>query len=178
MGLRAFWYTLAVKSVRAIHELVDSVARDLGARLAEGVVPRGDRTEARRMMMEAWSIVSAKGREAGPVSRLLELVRRMDAVVARCGSPVSRKPFVPASLRFPWPIRVRTVSDGPLPRAIERFERATGILARRIDFMVEHAMQAAGRSPKPGRAADPSAPPPGAGGGIEHELVWGETEGR
>ena len=167
-----------MKSHRAIRELVDTVARELGGRMAEGAVPRGDRAEARQMLMEAWTLASVGGRETGPVGRMRELVRRMDAVVARCGSSVPARPFVPVSLRFPWPIRVRTASDGPLPRALERFERATGILARRIDFMVEHAMQAAGQSPKPVRPASPSAPPPGAGGGFEHELVWGETEGR
>lgn len=165
-------YTGAVTTRTSPFTLLDAVAKELSALLESGRLPRTARTDARRLLTESWLLLEGpRGPDRAPDADAL--ARRLDALVARHGTPTGAPaPALPHPDRLNVAARVDRPPAAPLRDRLEALEAGVDALARRTRRMVEHAEAAARRTAR--LSGEP--PPPREAGREDLELVWGDDE--
>jgi len=142
-----------------VMELLSRASHDLAGALEDGAVPRSACSMARRMLMDAWLLLSEPRGTDVDERRALRLARSMDGLLAQ---------------RLSVAQNLRTASDGCIVSRIDRMEKSVGDLLRRTRSMVNKAEQSAGISVVPvTRNVDSSGE---QGGKAELELVRGDAQ--
>lgn len=165
-----------------LQDMLYQAAEELSRLIETGRVERGLRSEARRLVMEAWLAAGSVHRASKTSARktatsLREILRSVDRIISAPGGEPPRTPALLHVGSRPTMIDVWGGGSGPnlkcgaVARILAR-ESAVAVMVRRTESMIEHALKTLDQTRQGARRQDfPS------GSREALELVWGETEG-
>lgn len=156
--------------------LITSIARELADALRTGLVTRGDRSQARKILMEAWLVGTGDCAEKDTRTRAQELIRAMDDLLARSRCCNGNGPTIMESVTesFPDPVRVRTAADHRQWSHTDDLEKFHHDILRRTQTMVNRSQASQEMARTTVRVSEGTGP--GMEGREELELVRDETE--